>query len=120
MNKRKLVEDYIGGWIDGNRSKIINSLTDDCVIIESHGPTYVGKELISKWIEEWVKEGRINKWEITSYYESEDSAFFEWNFICKFKGKKHEIEGVSLVKFEEGKISFIREYRTTNLRFIWK
>ncbi len=118
MNKRELIHTYIIGWKENDKEKILSTLTEDCRIIESHGPIYNGKEEISKWIDNWVAEGsKVTKWKSISYYESEESAFIEWIFECTVNCKAHHIEGASIFKFDNDKIFFIREYKTTKARY---
>lgn len=111
---RTLVQQYIDGWKEGSIEKIIALLHEDCVIIESHGPRYRGVDQVRKWFEYWVREkGKVLRWNITSFYFVENTAFFEWDFACNVSGKDHELLGISIVKFSENKISFLHEYRMT-------
>ncbi|MBI1984605.1 MAG: nuclear transport factor 2 family protein [Candidatus Wildermuthbacteria bacterium] len=113
---KQLIQKYVDGWKENDIEKIIAPLSDECVIIESHGPTYQGIKQVKKWFEYWVQEkGRVIRWEITSFYflGEENTAFFEWDFTCNAAGKGHELLGISLVKFSGGKISFLHEYRMT-------
>jgi ketosteroid isomerase-like protein len=41
---RQLVLDYVGGWKDADASRVLETLRPDCVVVESHGTTYRGKE----------------------------------------------------------------------------
>ena len=36
MLNRKLIEKYVEGWKEGNAVEILKTLSEDCVIIESH------------------------------------------------------------------------------------
>ena len=54
---RQVVQQYIDGWKANSVEKITMSLTEDCVVLESHGPTYRGVEQIRQWMEFWLKEG---------------------------------------------------------------
>jgi hypothetical protein len=49
------------------------------------------------------------QWEITTLIVAEELCFFE----RIFRGT-HNWEGVSLVRFRQGKIGFVREYCTTS------
>ena len=80
----KLIELYVEGWKDNDIDKILTTLNDDCIIIESHGPSF--------------------------YYDS-DVAIFEWNFECVVNNENYKLSGVSVVEFKGDKISEIREYR---------
>jgi uncharacterized protein (TIGR02246 family) len=111
---RQLVEAYVDGWRGNDSRKIVSSLSPDCIVIESHGPTFLGIEAIRQWVENWIAEGsRVDRWDITSFHFLEDAAAFEWDFECIAKGQHYHIEGVSIVEFSEGKISAMREYRRT-------
>lgn len=113
MTKKELIQEYINGWKQGNVDKILNVLIEDCIIIESDSSKYNGKNDILKWINDWIfKNNTVNRWDIVSFYEDKDTAFIEWVFECTVEKEKHNIEGISLVKFENNKICFIREYRT--------
>ncbi len=91
------------------------------MIVESHGPMYKNKKRIKEWIDNWNKSGsKVDKWNVKSYFEIDDVAFFEWNFTCTVDNKQHQLEGISFVKFKNGKISFMREYRTTKTLYLSK
>jgi ketosteroid isomerase-like protein len=112
MKKRKLVEEYVNGWREGDEEKIMRHLSSDCVIVESDNSTYRGREEIYQWIRDWNKKrSKVNKWNISSYDETEDMVFFEWHFQCTVTERLHEFDGASFVKFTSDKISYMREYR---------
>jgi len=115
MDAKTLIQEYVDGWKENNAKKILDVITPDCVIIESHGPVYRGKEKVAEWINDWIKnKSLVSKWDIASFYEiSPDKAAFEWVFECTVNGTRHSIDGVSIVFFKENKINYIREYRTT-------
>ncbi len=120
MSHKQIIQDYIEGWKEKNPEKILNTLHENCTIIESHGPKYQGKEKISKWIENWTSENKVESWEITSFNETQDAVFIEWTFECTVKDKKHLIEGASIIKFTDDKINYIREYKTSRKLFDYK
>ncbi len=109
-----LIRQYVEGWIEGNVSKILGTLADDCTIIESHGPVYRGTGEVRSWAENWIKDGsKVNKWEIISLSDiPPDRAVFEWHFECTVDGQEHSLDGISIVQFKNGKIGFMREYRS--------
>ncbi len=116
------IQDYINGWRQNDADKIIRTLTEDCVIIESHGPTYHGVEEIRQWVELWQKEkGRVTRWDTTSFYflEKENTAFVEWDFACTVSGKDYALPGISVVKFSGEKIAYMHEYRMTKAPYDW-
>ena len=72
---RQLVETYVGGWRENDLSKILSTLWPDCIIIESHGPTYRGIDTVRRWVESWIAEGstvdRIDSIHPSSHADSE-------------------------------------------------
>lgn len=114
---RKLVDDYVEGWVNGDIARILKSLSKDCFIIESHGPTYHGTEEVKKWTDEWYSDGKVDKWDINAFFFANDTAFFEWSFTCTINSKTDSIDGASIVKFTEDKIHHIHEYRMTKPAF---
>lgn len=119
MNFREIIEQYIAGWKENDEAKILAVLDPDCIIIESHGPTYRGLEKVKTWIQEWIAQGnKIITWDITSFNNIFPSnAAIEWMFECTAQGEKHHFDGMSMITFKDKKISYIREYRTTKPLF---
>lgn len=117
-----LVQRYISGWKDNNLLMITSCLDKNCVVIESHGPTYHGISDIERWFEFWLKaNSKIKKWDICSFHfcEEEKIAFVEWDFSCISNEIEYALPGISLVKFREDKISFVQEYRMTHQAYNW-
>ena len=115
-----VIQRYVDGWKRGDESEILDTLEDNCIIIESHGPTYRGKKIVKEWIEDWHTQGnKIEKWNITSFHSTDDLTVFEWIFAYKNKNAREVFEGISLVKFKNNKISALREYRATQFPFMW-
>ena len=115
-----LIQRYVEGWRKADRDKILDTLAPDCVIVESHGPTYRGRAAIGQWIDTWFEAGgTVDRWEITSLAIAEDAAAFEWSFACTWLEKAYDFEGASIVRFKEGKIAGIREYCTTAPLYEW-
>lgn len=122
MNEKQaclLVGDYVDGWVQADINRIIGSLSDSCKIIESHGPTYTGKEQVKRWAEEWFQTGKVDEWSIDSFFYSgiHNTAFFEWKFTCTIDGRTDSFEGASVFQFENDKISQLHEYRMTHPAF---
>lgn len=112
---RKLIQMYVDGWKENNIDLICKPLAKNCIIIESHGPTYKGLNDVKEWVKKWISENfKVDKWNITSFYLFEDISVFEWQFaFFSPKTSSRTIDGISVVKFRNNKISFLREYRTT-------
>ncbi|HEY2811577.1 MAG TPA: nuclear transport factor 2 family protein [Rhabdochlamydiaceae bacterium] len=116
-----IVQRYVDGWKKTDESEILDTLAEDCIIIESHGPTYRGKKIVKKWIEDWRKQGNIvEKWNINSFHTCGDLVVFEWVFAYKGKNIREAFEGVSLAKIKNNKIFELREYRATQFPFMWE
>ena len=112
---RSVIDQYTEGWITADREKILNSLTPNCEIIESHGPLYVGTASIRAWIDNWHQAGgRVISWDITSFNSFEDGACYEWNFCCLWEEAKDSFSGCTIIKMEDDRIGFLREYRMTH------
>ena len=80
MEEKSLIQNYMDGWKAGNEIKILNSLSENCVITESHGPIYHGIAMVKKWIAEWTKFNKIKKWDLTSFYLFDHTICCELNF----------------------------------------
>jgi ketosteroid isomerase-like protein len=117
----QLVRRYVEGWCEGDAAKILDAVAPDCVVIESHGPTYRGKERIAQWLEAWFGAGgKVHRWEITSLELLGEAGCFEWSFACTWTGKRYDFEGASIIRFEDGKIAYLREYTTTAPLYDWE
>jgi ketosteroid isomerase-like protein len=117
----RLVDSYVGGWRDCNRERILRTLDEDCVVVESYGPVYRGKARVGQWIEAWFGEGNtVDAWEVTSLFVSGSRAAFEWRFECTYHGERAAFEGVSVVEFSEGRMVRLREYCTTEELYEWE
>jgi ketosteroid isomerase-like protein len=113
-NAFELVQEYMLGWKQNSIDVIKSCLTEDCVVIESHGPIYHGIGDIEKWFKLWIEaKSKVLKWEIItfSFCVKEEIAFCEWDFSCVSNDSKYDLTGISVVKFSDDKISFIHEYR---------
>ena len=120
MKGKALIQQYMDGWKSGSEKKILEALAEDCLIIESHGPTYRGKEIIKQWIADWLGQGNvIEKWKITSFHACSNTVFCEWIFAYKGKKIREAFEGITIAKLKNGKITDLREYRMTAFPYMW-
>lgn len=117
----RLIRQYVDGWREGDAAKILASVTGDCVVTESHGPTYHGAEQIARWVDTWFGAGgEVLAWEVRSLEATRAAACFEWSFACKWLEERYEFEGASIVRFRDEKIAAIREYATTAPLYDWE
>ncbi len=115
-----LVEQYVEGWKTNNPNDILSALSHECVIRESHGSTYRGKELVKEWVEGWIIAGNtVESWDVANFVYDGGLASFEWDFECTVEGEKKRLLGASIVRFEGNKIAEMREYRMTHAPFDW-
>ncbi len=118
---RQVVQTYVDGWIEGERTKILGCLAENSVVIESYGPTYHGIVKVGRWIDAWFGGGnRVNSWDITTFYVVGDTCFFEWIFACTYAGNDASFEGASVARLRNGKIVLLREYQTTHSLYEWE
>ncbi len=108
------------GWRNNDPQKIVSTLSPDCIVIESHGPTYRGPGIVQQWAESWFGEGsKVDRWDITSFHYLEDAAVFEWDFVCIVDENEYQLQGISIVELDDDKIVALREYRRTEIPFDW-
>lgn len=117
----RLVTDYVEGWINNQPEQVLSTLKPDCLIIESHGPTYQGRDHVFQWITSWFRDGgQIQAWDITSFLYAGDMAAFEWRFECSGSWGKGIFDGATIVCFEDDLIGYLREYRCTEPPYKWE
>lgn len=119
----EMIQKYVDGWKRNDLSQILSSVTENCVIVESHGPTYEGVSALKKWFQLWTAaNSSIQKWDIFSYYfcQNEEIGFIEWDFSCVSNELPYAFKGISKFKLFEQKICFIHEYRMTHAAYLWE
>ena len=108
------IENYIQGWIDGDIEKVLRVLSENCGIIESHGPKFVGKEQVRIWMNGWKERGgEIREWKVIKIVQGDDAAAIEWEFECLDRGREYKFSGASIITFQDGLICRITEYMRT-------
>ncbi len=117
MNKedsKKLITTYIDGWKRNEVNAILSSLSENCSIVESHGPRFEGKQEVKQWVEEWIaRKSKVIEWEIESHIHENEKSAITWSFRCNDRGTEHAISGASLIRFHEDRIAEIFEYMRT-------
>jgi len=112
------VTQYFAGWVDSDPTAILSTLSESCLIIESHGPTYRGPAQVMRWVEDWLGSGStVDRWDITSSIGDADRWSVEWEFECTVDGARYAFDGASMITLEGTLISHLREYRTTDPLF---
>ncbi len=121
-NALELVMQYINGWKQNDIRMITSCLTEDCAVIESHGPTYYSIHNIELWFKYWLEaNSSVLKWDVVSFAfcEKQQTAFCEWDFHCISDNIEYALVGISMIKFSDHKIAFIHEYRMTQPAYEW-
>jgi hypothetical protein len=115
-----LISDYVDGWKVNDVERVLRTLAENCEIIESHGPTYRGREHVRQWITQWFWDGgSIRRWDVTGFFYADGAAAFEWVFEYSVTGSTGVIDGATIVRFNDGLIGQLREYRCTEPPYLW-
>lgn len=110
----ELLRAYAAGWLSGNVDAVVESVAADVVVIESHGPTYLGRAEVRAWLEAWLAGGDVvHRWDLLSVIESEDGTHVaaEWDFACTAAGVRYDILGATIATASNGELTRITEYR---------
>ena len=109
--KELKVQKWFEMWLNQNSQGIEELFCRDSIYVESWGPEYIGLNAIRHWFEEWNTRGRVKTWEIKQFFHKDEQTIVEWYFCNEMKdGRKEEFDGLSLIKWENGKICFLKEY----------
>jgi SnoaL-like domain len=107
-----LVRTYVDGWKEYDSAKVLSTLHPACVLIEADGELFRGADRIASELDKRVAgeygPWHISRWDITTLAVENELCFLEW----RLEGRGN-LEGASLVRFTDDKISSIREYCTT-------
>ncbi|WP_377810295.1 nuclear transport factor 2 family protein [Azospirillum sp. A29] len=116
-----LLERYIAGWRAQDANAILATLTTDCVVIESFGPVYRGHSWVEQWVFTWLAEnGCVLDWTIRDLQSLGDLEIAEWTFRYTLRGEERTFDGATIAKLRDGKISYLREYATTDPLYDWR
>jgi ketosteroid isomerase-like protein len=111
---------YIDGWRKPDPQAVLNTLADDCVVIECYGPVYRGKARVRQWMDAWFGAGgTVDGWDITSEARAGDTLVAEWTFSCTWKGEPATFDGSTVARLDGEKIVYLREYTTTAPLYDW-
>ncbi|MDO4314612.1 MAG: nuclear transport factor 2 family protein [Oscillospiraceae bacterium] len=109
--REQTIRRWFGMWLRGRDTGIAELFTKDAVYIESWGPEYRGAEKIRLWFAEWNTRGKVLTWDIRQYFHRDNQTVAEWFFRCRMSdGTEQAFDGLSLVKWENGKIAFLQEF----------
>lgn len=116
-----LIERYIAAWREHDVAGILDTLTRDCLVIESFGPVYRGHHWIEQWVPTWCGEGgRVIAWTIRDLRCFPDIEVAEWHFHYSWRGEEQRFDGSTIARLRDGKIAYLREYATTADLYDWQ
>lgn len=116
-----MLERYIAGWRSHDTNRIIQTLSRDCVVIESFGPIYRGHDCVESWVSAWVAEqGRVIDWTVHDVHSVGNVETAEWTFHYTWRGKEQTFDGATIAKLQDGRISYLREYALTAPLYEWQ
>ena len=109
--KELKVQKWFEMWLNQNSQGIEELFCRDARDVESWGPKYIGLNAIRHWFEEWNTRGMVKAWEIKQFFHKDAQTIVEWYFYNEMNnGRKEEFDGLSLIKWENCKICFLKEY----------
>ncbi|MGP3970826.1 nuclear transport factor 2 family protein [Streptomyces sp. 6N223] len=115
-----LLRAYIEAWTRHDIPGVLDTLADDCVVIESYGPVYRGHERVGQWMRAWFAAGgSVDAWEISSEASAGGVLTTEWVFSCTWKGESHTFDGATVARVAGERITYLREYATTAPLYDW-
>jgi ketosteroid isomerase-like protein len=113
-----LIHEYVDAWKAGDAARVVRVLTPDCEVIESHGPTFTGRDDVRSWIEDWnQRSSAVIRWDLHEIVHGGARASVEWRFECVDRQTHYLIDGISMFEFCDGLIAKIREYRRTEIPY---
>jgi hypothetical protein len=113
--------EYIAAWKTNSTERILATVTDDVVVIESFGPVYHGRERVREWCEKWIMEGsRVLDWVITNEFRAGSTLVAEWRFEYHQAGEDHTFLGATIATERDGKIAELHEYAVTDDLYTWE
>jgi ketosteroid isomerase-like protein len=113
---------YIDAWRRHDIPGVLDTLTEDCVVIESYGPVYRGTDRVEQWMRAWFGAGgTVDGWEITGEASAGTTLLTEWVFSCTWQGSPATFDGATIATSVEpgGRIRRLREYATTAPLYDW-
>jgi ketosteroid isomerase-like protein len=112
---------YVEAWIANDVDRITEAVTEDCVVIESYGPVYRGRDRVREWAQKWFAAGGVvHRWDVVDQFSADHREVAEWIFECTFAGDRSTFEGATIATVRDGLISELREYQTTASLYDWQ
>ncbi len=118
QQKEQAVRHWFAMWLAGRAEGLEELFAPDAVYIESWGPEYHGLEKIRHWFAEWNTRGRVEEWQILQFFHQGEESLVRWLFRDRMEdGRTEAFEGLSLIRWREGKIAFLQEFGCSLCRY---
>jgi SnoaL-like protein len=108
----RLARTYVESWNTYNSAMLANILDPACILIEADGQIFRGARRIVHELDQRIAgvygEWSIRRWDITALVVDDAICAFEWAFAGR-----GAMDGVSIMRFRDGRIVSMREYCTT-------
>ena len=118
QQKEQAVRRWFAMWLAGRAEGLEELFAPDAVYIESWGPQYHGLEKICHWFAEWNTRGRVEEWQILQFFHQGEESLVRWLFRDRMEdGRTEAFEGLSLIRWREGKIAFLQEFGCSLRRY---
>lgn len=115
-----LLTSYIKAWASHDIEGVLATLADDCVVTESYGPVYRGRDRVGEWMRAWLAEGGIvRSWTVNRDLSHERVLVAEWTFSCIWHGSPATFDGVTIAIADGDRLQELREYATTAELYEW-
>ncbi|MDR2833434.1 MAG: nuclear transport factor 2 family protein [Streptococcaceae bacterium] len=111
---KNLFHKYTNSWIQKDLDTFLSLLAGDVLVIECFGASYRGKKECKQWFSHWNAnhENQVLSWETINHFHDAllEVSIIDWDFIYRYKGEENSFVGLTVLKVENGKITYIREY----------
>lgn len=111
---------YLTAWVANDPEQIAAAVAEDCIITESYGPVYRGRDRVREWALKWFAAGGVvHRWTITDYFSVGEREAAQWEFECTWQGSRGSFDGATLSSADGGLVTSLREYQTTAPLYDW-
>ena len=113
MNIKQVMKKYGKAWEKQDSNLILECFTKNGIYQESPlSKPYKGHKEIKRFWDKMSKDTSNIKFKLKKCYVSKDgkTGFAEWECKNVYKGKKHHMVGITILKMKKDKISYLNEY----------
>lgn len=113
MTKEEIIKKYFQSWLNQDLKLIKTLFTENATYSECYGPIYRNRKEIITWFTNWNKEGKVLAWPINKILIIGNTALVEWYFMCDYRNKISEFNGISLIEFDDqNKMKSVKEFQS--------